>query len=436
LGEIEILIDGGDKSPGVVPYLKNYIDGPLEVMIATHPHADHIGGLIDVLAKFEINEIWHNGDTSTSKTYSDFMSAVNAEKAKVSVAARGSVIKVDGLSFKVLNPASLKGTTNNNSIVLHLAFGEIDFLFEGDAEKEAEAAILVKSDIPVPDVEVLKVGHHGSRTASSKDFLAITSPEVAIYMAGKDNTYGHPHQETIDALNQIGAKIYGTDINGTIVVSTDGKTYSLQPERQVEPYSSPIVTSTPADFTVTNLVISPAEIEQEETVTISVTVTNSGGSMGKHTIILKVNDAELATKSVTLGAGESQKISFTTTTPYSGTYRVDIDGLECIFTVTKKVVQKQDLFLEIVSVTSPVGKGYTATLQAKTLPGASCTIAVYYKSGISTASGLYPKEADSNGNVAWSWKVGTRTTPGSWRIVVTASLNGKTVSQTTYFTVY
>lgn len=98
--------------------------------------------------------------------------------------------------------------------------------------------------------------------------------------------------------------------------------------------------------------------------------------------------------------------------------------------------QAQDLFIEIASVTSPIGKGYTATLQANTAPGAYCNITVYYKSGPSEASGLYPKEADTEGKVSWSWKVGTRTTPGSWKIVVTATLDGNTTSDTTYFTVY
>ena len=115
-GETEILIDGGDKSPGVVSYLNSYVEGALEVLVATHPHADHIGGLIDILVNFEVNEIWHNGDTSTSKTYADFMSAVNAEKAKIIVLTRGNVIKVDNLTFNVLNPADLNGSTNNNSI--------------------------------------------------------------------------------------------------------------------------------------------------------------------------------------------------------------------------------------------------------------------------------------------------------------------------------
>ena len=260
LGETEVLIDGGDKSPGVVAYLKNYVDGALEVMVATHPHADHIGGLIDVLAAFEVKEIWHNGETSTSKTYSDFISAVNAENAKVGVATRGNVIEVDGLTFRVLNPANLSGTTNNNSIVLHLAYGEVDFLFTGDAEKEAEGAMLIASDIPVPDVEILKVGHHGSRTASSPDFLAAISPEVAIYMAGEGNTYGHPHEETVYALSNIGAKIYGTDVHGSIVVITDGETYEILGKPSpvsvaTEPSSSPEESDTPEPTKAINVQI-------------------------------------------------------------------------------------------------------------------------------------------------------------------------------------
>jgi len=234
-GKYEILIDGGGKSPGVINYLKPLVDGSLEVMVATHPHADHIGGLIDVLAEFEVQEIWDNGDTSTSKTYSDFMSAVKAENAQVFQAVRGNTIEVDGLVLKVLHPVNLNDTTNNNSIMLYLAYGQIDFFFTGDAEKEAEASMLIKSDMPVPDVEILKVGHHGSNTASSSDFLTVTSPEVAIYMAGEGNRYGHPHAETISALCNMGAEIYGTDVHGNIVITTDGETYELQLEKQAPP---------------------------------------------------------------------------------------------------------------------------------------------------------------------------------------------------------
>jgi competence protein ComEC len=231
LEDTEILIDGGDRSPGVTGYLDQYVDGPLEVMVATHPHADHIGGLIAVLDAFEVGQVWHNGDTSDSKTYSDFMSGVSAEGAEVHIARLHDVIKAGDLELYVHHPANLEGSTNNNSIVLHLAYGDIDFLFTGDAEQDAEAEMLALDSLPVPEVEILKVGHHGSRTASSADFLAVTSPEVAIYMAGVDNSYGHPHAETIAALNAIGAQIYGTDVNGTIIVTTDGETYLVNTER-------------------------------------------------------------------------------------------------------------------------------------------------------------------------------------------------------------
>jgi competence protein ComEC len=231
LGETEVLIDGGEKSLGVVDYLKKYVDGPLEVMVATHPHSDHIGGLIAVLAAFQVQQIWYNGENGDSATYSDFVAAVQAEGADIHVGKRGDNIVAGRLTFLILNPKTLAGTVNNNSIVLSLSYGQVDFLFMGDAEKEAEGAMLVASDIPVPDVEVLKVGHHGSRTASSPAFLAATSPEVAIYMAGTGNRYGHPHQETLAALAQIGAKVYGTDVNGTITVSTDGRTFVVQTER-------------------------------------------------------------------------------------------------------------------------------------------------------------------------------------------------------------
>jgi len=230
-GDTEMLIDGGDKSPGVVTYLADYVDGTLEAMVATHPHADHIGGLIAVLNAFEIEEILLNGDTSTSKTYAEFMAAIQAEDAVINIGKRGDKINVGELSFLILNPATLDGTTNNNSIVLSLQYGNIDFLFTGDAEQEAEAAMLVSGVVPVPDVEILKVGHHGSRTASSHDFLAITSSEIAIYMAGEGNRYGHPHEETITALTEVGTEIYGTDIHGTIIVTTDGKAYTLQLEK-------------------------------------------------------------------------------------------------------------------------------------------------------------------------------------------------------------
>jgi len=431
LGETEILIDGGDKSSGVAAYLDDVVDGALEVMVATHPHADHIGGLIEVLDAFEVDEIWLNGDTSTSQTYSMFMSAVNSEGAQVYEARRGDIIEVGDLVFDVLHPVNLSGTANNNSIVLSLSYGEVDFLFTGDAEQEAEASMLAEGI--VPDVEILKVGHHGSKSSSSAPFLDAAKPEVAIYMAGKGNSYGHPHQETIAALNEIHALIYGTDMHGTIMITTDGEAYTKKLERQAPPRAPPVVPSISAKFTVTNLSISPIEVEQGQKVTISAAVTNSGGNPGSYTATLKIDGSVVETKSFTLNAGESQKVSFTIAKESTGNHTVELDGLAGTFKVVTSASGR--LFIEIKSATSYIGRGYNATLTAQTLPDADCSITVYYKSGPSRAQGLYPKKADSNGNVSWTWKVGTTTTPGSWRIVVRASLNGETASQQTYFTV-
>lgn len=228
LDETEVLIDGGSRSSGVVEYIRDYVDGPLEAMIATHPHEDHIGGLIDVLDAFEVDEIWRSGQDYYTQAYRDFTSAANSEGAEVKWARRGDVITVGNLALEVLHPLEpLFDDINNGSIVLALNYGQINFLFTGDAEREAEADMLVQSAVQMPDVDILKLGYHGSRTASSLDFLRVIRPEIAIYMAGEGNRYGYPHKETMSALQKIGAEVYGTDLHGTIIVVTRGVEYDV-----------------------------------------------------------------------------------------------------------------------------------------------------------------------------------------------------------------
>lgn len=229
LEETEILIDGGPRSSDVVDYLRDYVDGSLEVMVATHPHADHIGGLIEVLEQFEVNEVWHNGDESDSKTYAEFMEGIEDEGVEVNIARLHDVIEAGTLSFNVLNPANLDGSTNNNSVVLHLQYEYYDFLFMGDAEAEAEAE-MIALDI-LPENVILKVGHHGSNSSTSEEFLKVTDPDYAIYMAGEDNTYGHPHEETIARLTEVCYGIYGTDKHGTIVIPTRGHSHKTETEK-------------------------------------------------------------------------------------------------------------------------------------------------------------------------------------------------------------
>lgn len=306
LEDVEALIDGGDRSPGVVSYLEDHIDGALEVMVATHPHADHIGGLIDVLAAFEVQQIWHNGDTASSKTYADFMAAVNAENSRVVKAVRGNNIEAGGLRFHILHPENLQGTTNNNSVVLYLAFGEIDYLFTGDAEHEAEASMVSLG--LVPDVEIMKVGHHGSRTASSGAFLAQSSPEFAIYMAGAENRYGHPHDEALAALTATEASILGTDTNGTIVVITDGKSITVETAKgEAASMPAPKPTPTPSPEATVAVIIQSIDLEAE-----LVVIKNVGSEPVELTgwkLVSEVGQQEFTFPELTLQPGSSVQVS-------------------------------------------------------------------------------------------------------------------------------
>jgi beta-lactamase superfamily II metal-dependent hydrolase len=258
LGESEILIDGGVDPSGVSEYIKDYVDGPLEVMVVTHPHPDHIGGLIEVLRTFDVNEIWVNGDTlkispelinssPMAELHSEgvelcqiFTSMANKEGASIHVARRGQTMDIGILSFSILHPDTLLSynpsgnlrsiykTMNDNSIVLRLRYGDVTFLFTGEAGTKAEANIL-EAGLGV-QADILKVGHHGSTWASSPQFLKSVMPKVAVYMApDRQPRIGplKPHPDTIAALNKVGAKVYGTETHGTVMISTDGKTYTV-----------------------------------------------------------------------------------------------------------------------------------------------------------------------------------------------------------------
>ena len=231
-GATEVLIDGGPPGSAerLVRYLRGRVDGPLEAVVASHPHSDHIGGLPAVLKAYEVKRVWLSGGQEDSESCRAFAAAVQAEGAVVQALRRGESLAVGPLSFRVLHPQALSATPNEDSIVLELDYGEVLFLFTGDAGASAEAGMLQAG--LVRRVAVLKAGHHGSRYSSSAAFLEAAGPEVAIYMAGEDNQYGHPHDETISALQDLGARVYGTDENGTIEVESDGQSYRVKTARQ------------------------------------------------------------------------------------------------------------------------------------------------------------------------------------------------------------
>lgn len=248
-GNTAVLIDGGNNEDGsaVVNYLKGQGVTELAAIVATHPHEDHIGGLDTVIKSFTVKSVYMPNATSTSRTFEDFIAAVNSSGAKRIQAKAGVVLNVSGLSGIFLGPVSNYDDANNNSAVLKLTFSNTSFLFTGDAEQESESDMVVNGDLKST---VLKVGHHGSDTATSSSFLNAVSPLYAVISCGEGNNYGHPHAETLDKLTAAGVKIYRTDISGTIVMTSDGNTITVNkaPTPVNSPASSETVnTPTPSD---------------------------------------------------------------------------------------------------------------------------------------------------------------------------------------------
>lgn len=219
----DVLIDGGTRTAGatVVDFLDDLNIVEIHLMVATHMDADHIGGLITVLnSAIQVDQILINNQTGTTVTYNDFMALANTHS--INIAQRGETfVLAQNVNLTVLNPVQpLEFNKQNlNSVAMRLQIGESSFLLMGDAEVETEESIL-QSGMEV-NGDVLKVGHHGSNTATSDHFLTTVSPSIAIVSAGEDNPYGHPHQETLDKLISNQITTYGTYQSGTITISAN-----------------------------------------------------------------------------------------------------------------------------------------------------------------------------------------------------------------------
>lgn len=220
-----MLIDAGTNEAGetVVNYLENLGITKIDYLIGTHPHEDHIGGLDDVINKFDIGQIYMPKIETTTKTFEDVLEAIENKNLTVTAPNKGDEIVLGQATGEFMTEPILdKDNLNVSSLVFRLEFGNNSFLFMGDAEEENEKTI------SWPKTDVLKVGHHGSSTSSSEEFLKQVQPQYAIIMVGEDNSYGLPTQETIDKLNTIGSTIYRTDENGTIQLTSDGNTIEIK----------------------------------------------------------------------------------------------------------------------------------------------------------------------------------------------------------------
>ncbi len=220
------LIDGGSAGSGALTYLQNRGIKSIDIMIASYPGDDHIGGLSEVLDAMPVRKVITNPQSSTTTTYRHFLDAIANAKAEYEEVSRGDSINLGKLTISVLNPDILRpGNLKTNSLVLGTSYGKTSFLFMGDADSAAEVEILAKVH-PV-QADILKVGQHGSCTASSPAFLDAVHPMVAIYFAKAKNPFGYPCAATIRALDERGTFVYGTDMYGSLIVSVSVDEYSV-----------------------------------------------------------------------------------------------------------------------------------------------------------------------------------------------------------------
>ena len=224
-----MLIDGGDRfcSNYIVDYLEDCGVEKIDFLVATHPHADHIGGLDDVLESIPVSEVImpkiSESDIPTTQTYEDFLMAVKNSGCKVTAAKQGiSVYEGENTSIKLLAPCEDNySDLNGYSAVVKVEYGEKFFLFTGDADKESEEEMLLTGDDL--NADVLKVGHHGSSTSTTDEFLDAVNPDYAVISVGVDNKYGHPHLETLEKLKERNTDVYTTSADGTVIAVCDGE---------------------------------------------------------------------------------------------------------------------------------------------------------------------------------------------------------------------
>lgn len=226
----DILIDGGPDSSvlGELGKVMSFSDRKIDLVVLTHPHADHLTGLLEVIRRYEVGEIWESGVDYPSGVYDAWKTEIKDKNIKETYVMAGESREFAPEKFSVLYPLSSEknktiDNVNNSSVITELTNNKISFLFLGDAEKQAQKQILPQIKLTT----VIKVGHHGSANGTLDDLLKLARPAIAVIEVGK-NTYGHPTAEVINLLKSYAVQIYRTDQNGTVKITTDGVNYNVK----------------------------------------------------------------------------------------------------------------------------------------------------------------------------------------------------------------
>ena len=235
-----VLVDSGlsDNADNLVAELKKLGVKKVDILVATHPHADHIGGMNAILKDFEVGKIYDSGQVTTSKMYQKYLKTVKEKKIPFALLRASDRIEIgsDGAVLEVLGPQEplLKDTRsdlNANSIVMRLVYKNFTMMLAADATSETETRILQAFAKDKVRSQVLKVAHHTSRYSNTDAWLEAVKPEVAIASYSKENEYGFPHQVTLKRLSKVGAKYYNTADNGNVKVITDGESYQIKTDK-------------------------------------------------------------------------------------------------------------------------------------------------------------------------------------------------------------
>lgn len=223
--DTNVLIDAGNNEDGpkLVTYLQSLNIDNLEYVIGTHPHEDHIGGLDDIINNFNVENVLLPDAYTTTKTFEDVLDAVENKNLEITIPKIGDKYILDDLNFEVIYTGSDTSDLNNTSIVLKMLYKNTSYLFTGDATSTSEKTMLNKNI----DVDVLKVGHHGSKYSTTESFLKKVTPKYAIISVAKENSYGHPSSETLQRLENNNIKVYSTSELGTILLTSDGENINI-----------------------------------------------------------------------------------------------------------------------------------------------------------------------------------------------------------------